>query len=88
MTTSYKTSYKLFMREARKCELDDSKAEKLYKELYAHLDPTECDSKYVKLTTDEAILASFLLTKFGAKIRRVNYTTVKEEEHMYKVKML
>lgn len=82
------TSYKLFMREAMKCELDDSKAEMLYKELYAHLDPKECDSGYVKLTTDEAILASFLLTKFGAKIRRVNFTTVKEEEHMYKVKML
>ena len=47
------TGYEFFMQEARNCGLEDSKAEMLYKELYAHLDPTECDSKYVKLTIDE-----------------------------------
>ena len=84
------TSYELFMQEARNCGLEDSKATRIYDELYAHLHPTLCEetSGFIRLTTDEAILASFLLTKFGAKIRRVNYTTVKEEEHMYKVKML
>ncbi len=84
------TSYELFMKEARNCGLDESKATRIYDKLYSHFDPLICEESrgFIRLTTDEAILASFLLTKFGAKIRRVNYTTVKEMEHNYKIKLL
>lgn len=85
------TSYDLFMKEARNCGFDDyTKAKMLYDELYRHFDPILCEesSGFIRLTTNEAILASFLLTKFGAKIRRVTYTTRKEIEHNYKLKLL
>ena len=84
------TGFDLFMKEAKECGLDLTKARLLYENLAKALDPTEerWGRKRVELTNDEAILASFLLAKFGAAVRTTYSTTRSEIVHEYEIELL
>lgn len=77
------TGYELFMQEANNCGLDSKIANDLYNMLYDAL-----SSSYkprIELEPEEAILANFLLAKFGARLHFSTHTRDMFFHHYYYV---
>ena len=84
------TAWQLFANEAENCGFKEEIAKKLYLLLKSRMDPTEklFTHNEIQLTTEEAIRANYLLTKFGACLTYNYNMTSREETHKYTVKML
>ena len=84
------TAWQLFAKEAENSGFDNEKTRTLYEVLENVIDPSAYGARrvIVELTTDEAIKASHLLSKFGACLTWDYCTSIREETHKYYVKMI